>query len=208
MPGREARLREPPITRWEEVIWRLSEALMPWMDRPFALFGHSLGALVAFEFARHLDRDRRAELIQMFVSGREAPQLPLDETPKHNLPHEELLDELRQLAGTNEEVLKERELLDIFIPLLRADFFLSESHVYEAGPPLNVPITAYGGMQDEHVLTSKLEAWCEQTTAGFRRVMFPGGHFFLHDHRAQILTDLAGELGIALPSLSRVSSYR
>jgi medium-chain acyl-[acyl-carrier-protein] hydrolase len=195
MPGREARLGEPPLTRWDDVIDRLAEALLPWTQQgPFALFGHSLGAMVAFEIARRWRRDRRPGPDHLFVSGCRAPHLPLDDPPTHTLPHEKFVHAVRRLRGTPEEVLDCADLLDTFLPALRADFTLWETYVYRDDEPLGVPISAYGGIEDEHADASTLQAWRAQTTSAFRQVMFPGSHFFVNADRAAVLAELAREL--------------
>lgn len=193
MPGREGRLGEEPITSWEDAIPRLADGLMPVLDRPYAFFGHSLGAALAFELARYLRRDRRPAPVHLFVSGRRAPHLVREEPPTYNLPRPQFVHELTRW-GTPDDVLKEQELLEVFLPLLRADFGLSETHVYQAEAPLAMPISAYGGEQDEHVLPAHIDGWRQHTSASFRRVLFPGGHFFLNGHRAAVLSELAREL--------------
>jgi medium-chain acyl-[acyl-carrier-protein] hydrolase len=193
MPGREGRLGEPPITCWDDAIPRLAEGLMPAMDRPFAFFGHSLGAALAFELARHLRRDRLPGPVHLFVSGRKAPHLRREEPPTYNLPRAQFLHELTRW-GTPDSVLNNPELLDVFLPLLRADFGLSEMHVCRPEAPLATPISAYGGEHDEHVLPAQVDGWREHTSAGFRRVLFPGGHFFLNEHRADLLSEFGREL--------------
>src|SRR5207248_10941200 len=116
MPGREGRLSEPPLTRWDEAVERLAEALLPWMQRPFAFFGHSLGALLACELARRLARGGRSGPVHLFVSGRVAPHVAPDD-PTYNLPEEEFVRELRRLTGTPEDVLENAELRHLFVPL-------------------------------------------------------------------------------------------
>ncbi len=193
MPGREGRLGECPITCWEDAIPKLAEGLMPVLDRPFAFFGHSLGAALAFELARHLRRHLQPCPVHLFVSGRSAPHLPHEKSPTYNLPRAQFVRELGRW-GTPREVLIDPELLNVFLPLLRADFGLSEMHVYRPEVPLATPISAYGGEHDAHVLPAKLDRWADLTSAAFRRVLFPGGHFFLNEHRAIVVSELAKEL--------------
>ena len=194
MPGREARLHEPPLTRWADVIDRLAGALRPWMDRPFAFFGHSLGAGIAFELARRLRRDQQPGLMHLFVSGGAAPHLPLDRPLTHGLPEAEFIDAIRSLAGTPDEILQDPELMAVFVPILRADFGLSERYMYQEVAPLAVPISSYGGIDDRRVPRVKLEAWRRHTACAFRVAMFNGGHFFLHDSRQAVLSTLTREL--------------
>ena len=204
MPGRETRLGERPLTRLEGVLERCAEAVLPRMDRPFVFFGHSLGATVAFEIARRFCRDHRWPLVRLIVSGRTAPQLPSVEPPISHLPDEQLVSELRRFAGTPEEVLQDPEMMELFLPLLRADFYLSETYVYQRDAPLGVPISAYGGDGDEWVAPAALEPWREHTIAAFRQVIFKGGHLFLNENRAAVLSELARELG----TLSTVRTAR
>ena len=197
MPGREGRHREPPLTRWDDVRDALAEALRPWMDKPFALFGHSLGALVAFELAGRLSDDRSRPCAHLFVSGCRAPHLPLDEAPLHHLPAEELVRELRRSRGTPDQVFDAPELLAHFLPTLRADLYLYETYAARAhrqDDALPVPISAYGGLEDDRVAAPALQAWRHHTSAAFRHVMFSGGHFFLKEHRAAVLSQLSAEL--------------
>jgi surfactin synthase thioesterase subunit len=161
------------------------------LDRPFALFGHSLGAILAFEVARRI---RHPGLAHLFVSGRRAPHVPLDRPPIHDLPDSDLADELRRLAGTPEEVLREPEFASVFMPLIRADFRLSETYLYRPSPPLRIPITAYGGIDDAEVASAAVEAWSTHTTGACRRAMFPGGHFFIAENPAAVFADLVPEL--------------
>lgn len=199
LPGRGSRLGEPLITRWDDAIERLADGLTAWMDRPFAFFGHSLGAALAFELACRLRRDRRTLPLHLFVSARRAPHVPQAPPLAHTLPHEEFVEELRRLAGTPDEVLCDPELMDVFIPILRADFALSETHSYRQEPaPMAVPITAYGGIDDHSVSEAELQAWRRHTTGSFRRVLIPGGHFYVTQARQALVADVADELRASL----------
>ena len=193
-PGRGTRLMEPPFSQLAPLIEALTKALLPLLDKPFALFGHSLGSLVSFEFARWLRTHHQKSPVRMFVSGAPAPQIRHRSLPIHNLPEKEFLAELRRLKGTPEELLNYKELMDIVIPLLRADFALYESYRYSSEPPLNCPISTYGGMSDQNVKRSDLEAWRDQTSVSFSIRMFPGDHFFLKATQPLLHRALSQEL--------------
>jgi medium-chain acyl-[acyl-carrier-protein] hydrolase len=193
-PGREGRLMEKPIGDLRELVAALHRELLPLMDRPFAFFGHSNGGLMAFELTRSLRR-AGALLPQLLIaSGRPAPQLPLDEEPIHALPDAEFRDALRRFNGTPEEILDNQELMELFTPLLRADFQLGETYRYTPEPPLELPVTAWGGARDTEVPRERIEAWREQTSAAFHFRMFPGDHFFLNGDRPLLLQALGEEL--------------
>ena len=170
---------ERPYTRLSPLVEALGAALIPLLDKPFALFGHSLGTLIAFELARRLRETYSVSPVRLIVSAGAAPQLSHRGTPVHNLPETEFLAELRRLNGTPIELLNHAELMEILLPLLRADFALYETYQYSVAPALNCPITAFGGLQDRRVEQADLAAWSVQTDNSFALRMFPGDHFFL-----------------------------
>lgn len=194
LPGRESRLAEKPIAELGVLVDRLAEALTPYMDRPFALFGHSNGGLMAFELVHRLRAAGRRMPLHLFVSGRPAPQVELTDPPVHNLPEAEFMETLRRFGGTPEEVLQNEEIMALMAPLLRADFALGETYVYEPRPPLDLPISAYAGETDGEVPVWQVEAWREQTAGAFQFHRFPGGHFFLQEDQAMVLDQLRREL--------------
>lgn len=196
LPGHGTRLREPLATRLTPQVEALAAGLAPACDRPFAFFGHSMGALLSFELARHLRRQGKPGPIHLFVSGHGAPHLPDRNPPLHQLPDDQFVAKLRELNGTPEEVLRHQELLQLLIPVLRADFAVCETYVYQPEPPLDCPISAYGGLGDGYVNREELAAWQEQTTGRFSLRMFPGDHFYLNTptNRAHLLMALAREL--------------
>ena len=194
-PGRGTRLMEPPYSRLSLLVEALAEAILPLLDKPFAFFGHSLGSLVSFELARRsLGEASGTSCPPVRTSAGPAPQIPHRGLPIHNLPEREFAAELRRLNGTPAELLDHRELMDIVIPSLRADFALYESYRYLAGPPLNCPISTFGGLSDQKVSHRDLEAWRDQTTVSFSIRMFPGDHFFLKTTQPQLLRALSQEL--------------
>ncbi len=195
LPGRERRLRESALTRFEPLVEALIEALSPFFDLPFAFFGHSLGARLAYELSRRLVRDARAVPVKLLASGSRAPHLPNREPPIHHLPDERVLERLRTLGGTPEAVLQHEELMKLMLPVIRADFELSETYSWEEGPPLSLPMTVFGGSADRLVSPWEVEAWEEHTTASFRLEMFEGDHFFLQEDQDRLLKLIAQELG-------------
>lgn len=194
LPGHGSRVSEPLIDRVEPLVDALAPMLVPYLDRPFAFFGHSMGAIIGFEVARRLRRDGAREPEYLFVSGRPAPQLPDVERRTFDLPEPEFLDELRRLNGTPKEVLEHPELLQLTLPIIRADFALCQNYRYEPEAPLDCPILAFGGVGDDEVSHEQLRAWSEQTSASFSQRMFPGDHFFLISARAALLKILSGAL--------------
>lgn len=194
LPGRGPRMMESPFTRMPPLVSTLTDALLPLFDKPFALFGHSLGALISFEVARRLQSRHGVEPLHLFVSGSNAPQVPSREQPLHNLPEAEFINALGTLNGTPQEVLANQELMQLMIPILRADFAVCETYVYKDGSLLSCPITAFGGLQDRKLYRSDIKAWRSQTTASFSMQMLEGDHFFLHSAEPQLLAMLSAEL--------------
>lgn len=196
-PGREHRLMEPAFTRMDALIAALHEVIAAYLDRPFAIFGHSMGALVAFELTRALRRMGLRQPQQLFLSAHRAPQLPDRRAPIHTLPDEELWEQLRRLDGTPEEVLANRELMELITPALRADFQLCETYEVAKERPLDVPFRVFGGTEDPNVAERELEAWRAHTTAVFRVRMLPGGHLFLQQQQREIFTAMLHDLRAA-----------
>ncbi|MBD1902832.1 thioesterase II family protein [Trichocoleus sp. DQ-A3] len=203
LPGRGKRILEAPFTQALPLVQAIAHALLPYLDKPFAFFGHSMGALVSFEVARLLRREYGMSPVHLFVSGRSAPQLPLQEPPIHSLPQPAFIEELRRLNGTPKAVLENVELMELLLPILRADFAVLETYVYAAEPPLQCPITAFGGLQDVKVSVDRLEAWRQQTSAKFSLQMLPGDHFFVQSAQPLLLQFLSRELN----SISTVGKY-
>lgn len=191
LPGRGARIRERPVDRLDRLAAMLAEALGPRLDRPFALFGHSMGALLAFETARTLRRTGQPLPAALFVSARRAPQRPSRRPPLHQLSDTELIAELRALDGTPPAVLEDEELLGLMLPIVRADLKAVETHDHHPEPPLDCPIRAFGGTRDS-IAPDDLRAWSVQTTRGFALTMFDGGHFFLNTHYEAMLRIMTG----------------
>jgi medium-chain acyl-[acyl-carrier-protein] hydrolase len=194
LPGRENRLQEAPFNRLPPAVQALSDAILPYLDKPFAFFGHSMGALIAFELVRHLRRQQRATPVHLFVSGCSAPQLYTSEPPIHQLPHDAFIEELRRLSGTPDEVLQNNEILELLLPALRADFAVCEEYLYVPDGPLDCPISAFGAQNDPEVTEEALGAWREQTRGAFDLQLFAGNHFFLNSARGQLLELISAAL--------------
>src|SRR5690606_38041922 len=195
LPGRDTRIAHPPLTSLPALVQEVRSTFDTLLDAPFTLFGHSMGALLAFELTRSLRRDGLPLPAALFVSGHRAPHLPDPRRPLHPLPDGDFVAELRRLQGTPPEVLEDRELLELFLPLLRADFTVAETYQYTPEPPLPVPILAWGGREDPEVSQPELAAWREHTSRTFRLRMLPGSHFFVHSAADAVLESLGEELG-------------
>ncbi len=181
LPGRGRRALEPAYTELAPLVSVLAEALAPTFDTPCAWFGHSVGALVCFELARELRRRGRPLPCHLLVSGRAAPQLPSRYGPLHELPDEEFLARLYARYGYTPPEQDDQldELLQLMVPTIRADVTVSDRYVYPDEPPLDCPITAFGGLEDPTVTRDELAAWGAQTRGRFELRMLPGGHFYL-----------------------------
>ncbi|MBW3570416.1 MAG: putative thioesterase [Gemmatimonadetes bacterium] len=194
LPGRENRIMEAPFERVGPLVEALADAVQPFLPLPFALFGHSNGALIGFELARTLRARGRPGPVHLFASGRRAPDLPADRPPTHHLPEPEFLADLRELGGLPPELLAHRELLSLLLPTLRADVAIHETYAFTEQAPLECPITAYGGVADPRVRRAQMEAWERHTAGAFALRMFPGGHFYLQDDRPLLLRTLSADL--------------
>jgi medium-chain acyl-[acyl-carrier-protein] hydrolase len=187
LPGRESRLTEAPYAEMGPLIDMLSAKIGPLLDRPFAFFGHSMGALVSFELARSLRRRSNLSPLHLIVSGRGAAHRSPRVVVDHRLPTDEMIGALRRLDGTPEEVLLNRELMELVLPTIRADFAVCGTYAYRHEPPLACPITAFGSRTDPHVSIDDLAAWRAQTNGPFSLRTFEGGHFFVRDARTSVL---------------------
>lgn len=194
LPGRGSRLSESPYRELAPLVRAIADNLQPYLDKPFAMFGHSMGAVISYELIRLIQQEYGKEPLCLFVSGRRAPQLPNTTQPTYELPEPDFIEMLRRLNGTPKEVLANAEMMGLMIPLLRADFQLIQNYQYKAGPPLNCPITAFGGMLDYDATQEQIEAWGEQTRGRFSARTLPGGHFFIHTDQKLFLRLMAEEL--------------
>ncbi|HEV2765620.1 MAG TPA: alpha/beta fold hydrolase [Pyrinomonadaceae bacterium] len=187
LPGRGSRLKEQGFTSLPALTEELKRVIRPHLDKPFAFFGHSMGGMITFELARSLREASAPQPVHLFIAGRRAPQVSVEEEVTYNLPEEEFKERLRDIKGTPDEVLDHPELMQMMLPLLRADFELVETYEYQPGRLLDCPVSAYGGLEDVDVPGEQLGEWREETTGAFNQRMFPGGHFYLHAARERLL---------------------
>ncbi len=194
LPGRETRLPEPLFTHLIPLIEAGAQALSPYCDVPFAFFGHSMGALISFEMARSLRRHQRLTPVHLFVSAYRAPQLPLSREMIHHLAAPEFLRSVFRMGGTPSDVLLNKELVDLFLPILRADFTLYETYTYSEEEPFQCALSVFGGERDLLVSIQELRAWQQQSSGPFALYMLPGNHFFIQSSQQLLLQIIAREL--------------
>ena len=194
LPGHGRRLREAPLTRLRPLVDQITDVLAEEIHGPYVLLGYSVGALVAFEVTRELARYGWPGPRALFAAAARAPHLPAARPRLHDLPRAELVEGLHRLAGTRNPLLDNEELVDLMLPVLRADLAVDESYTYERGGPLDCPIAAFGGADDWSVPSSALAAWGDLTTADFSVTVLPGGHFFLDTARTRFARALAAEV--------------
>lgn len=199
LPGRETRFRETPFTRIEPLVEGLVDALNPFLDRSFALYGHSVGALVAFEFARALRSAGLPQPAHLFVSGRPAPQSLASRPLLHDLGHPQLMRTLQKLGGTPAAVLRNPDLRALLLPLIQADFAVNETYVYRPERTLAVPLTVYQGTEDMRVSAAEAHAWECQTTRRFSVKYLSGGHFFVVHNLLALTADMSERLASWAP---------
>ena len=179
LPGREMRLSETLCTRLNPLVDAMDRELRPWLDIPYAVFGHSMGALLAFEWVRKLQRDGTSLPTWLFLSGRRAPDMPGDAVLPDSLSDREFVEELtRRYNGIPQEFLENDALMEVFLPILRADISVVESYRFQEGEPLDCPITVFAGTKDGSVNLDQLLAWKRQTRCRFAMQVLPGGHFY------------------------------
>jgi surfactin synthase thioesterase subunit len=187
-PGRQTRRHEPAIEDIHEYAARVSEVLKLLGDRPFALFGHSMGAAIAYEVAVRMRRTGRPSPVRLFASGRRAPSRYRDEQ-LHRASDDRLVAELNELGGPNAGMLADPELLALLLPAVRSDYRAIELYRHDPGDRLDCPVTVLTGESDRRVSRDEAEDWAERTTGPTEVRVFSGGHFFLVEHSAEI-TDL------------------
>jgi surfactin synthase thioesterase subunit len=195
LPGRDVRMRDEPITEMPRLVDELAEGLASSLERPHAFFGHSMGAIIAFELVRRLRRQARPLPVHLFVSARSAPQIVDGKPPCHDLPEADFVNHLvERYNGIPQPILAEPELMRLFLPILRADFKLIENYRYQPGETLEQPVTAFGGAEDPIVTSAELGAWRDVTHGAFHLHMMSGGHFFLQSSEAELARLIANEL--------------
>ncbi|MFZ2752552.1 MAG: alpha/beta fold hydrolase [Lysobacteraceae bacterium] len=203
LPGRGARFRDAPLRSIGEMALGVMHALLQDPDpRPLVFFGHSMGALVAFETARLMRRSGMRLPRRLLVSGYIAPHLGYPEPPIHALSDAEFGDRLREYEGTPAEVLQHPELLSLLMPMVRADFAAVETYTYQTEGALPCPIAAFGGRTDTMIPEPAIAAWREQTRGGFSMQMFDGGHFFIHTARDALLARVVADIEKTLENVT------
>jgi medium-chain acyl-[acyl-carrier-protein] hydrolase len=199
LPGRERRLGEPPIGDLHLLLERLLPAFLALADRPFILFGHSMGALVAYELARRL-QDRGPRPAHLIVSAYRSPDQPRRNRALHALPDGEFVDALREYGGTPAGVLDHEDIVRMLLPMLRADFRLHETYGFTPRAPLDCPLTALAGLADTHVTPEEMAGWGDKTDSAFALVRIPGSHFFVLDRPDLVLNTVqATANGLMVP---------
>jgi medium-chain acyl-[acyl-carrier-protein] hydrolase len=195
LPGRESRIREPALSSIPDIVQSLVPALAPHLDLPFAFFGHSMGAILASEVARALGANGGPMPQHLVVSGRRPPHLPDNKPALHALPDAEFAAEInRRYGGIPAELLQHADVMALLLPSLRADMKALETHRPLQRDPMHIPVSAFGGAQDNLTSREHLDAWRGETEGSFRVRTFPGDHFYLKPQLHEVLADIVATL--------------
>jgi medium-chain acyl-[acyl-carrier-protein] hydrolase len=194
LPGRERRISESPLTSIQAIADHATPGLIPLLDRPYAFFGHSMGALISFEVTRALRRAGHSMPRALLVSGFGGPHCGDRRPPIHHLPDDEFKEAIQVLNGTPPDVIANVELMDLLLPLLRADFQAVETYDFTEEPPFDLPIRVYCGRDDHETPVEQLAQWDRHTTAGSRVTLFDGDHFYLRQSGAELRAKLHKDL--------------
>jgi len=192
-PGHGRRLQEPVLKDIHDMVSDIFHQLPCCESTQFAIWGHSMGGTIGYLLSRRLWRAGRALPLHLFVSGAPGPSIPRLEKDVYKLPRHAFIEKVRAYGGVAEEVLAEQDLMDLFLPILRADFQALESYEHNPGPPLPVPITAMLG-SCEHVKEDDVNAWQRETQFPMTMKLFDGNHFFIFDHLASICQMISNTL--------------
>ncbi|MFG3252531.1 thioesterase II family protein [Streptomyces sp. NPDC048172] len=200
-PGRQDRVGEPCVRSVPALADRIHAAIRPRLNRPYAFFGHSMGAVVAFEVACRIAREEGAGPAgpaHLFVSGRRAPSCVRHEE-LHRAGRSAFVAEMRALGGTDPRVLEDDTILDFVLPTVRADYEAVETYRFGSWEPLPYDVTALAGESDPKAAVEDVRAWSRHTRGTFGLHTYPGGHFYLDDHRSGVLDVVSSALTTAAP---------
>lgn len=188
LPGRESRFGESLLSNVPQVVSELYKDFDPYLNKPFVFFGHSIGSLIAFELTRLLRKHGIFMPKHLIVLGTKAHQVPLKRPIIHNLPDPKLTEEIRKYNGIPNDILENQELMSIFLPIIRADFSISETYQYTVEEALDCPITALGGLSGDSFDSADLLEWKTQTSSSFEYHLLPGDHFFIRSSYQEVMT--------------------
>ena len=194
LPGRENRFSEPLNNSVEDIVAQLSKKFSVYTDKPFFTFGHSLGALISFEFIKAVHQSFSVYPHHMIISATKAPHLPFRMEHLSQLNDKTLKEQLRIYNGIDERILNNNEILDLFLPIIKSDFSIYETYNFSESKPFPCDILALSGMEDKTVTTEDILGWEKYTEGKFEHLSFPGEHFFVRDNQKRIL-EIINQLG-------------
>lgn len=189
-PGRGARFSEPPINCLKTKVNILHKEILPYTNIPYIFIGHSNGALLAYELARELQRSGNCNLKHIIISAKRAPHLPRLREPIYNLSRNEFIKELKKYDFTPNEVLENEELMEVFLPMLRADFSLSDTYVFHENEKLVSEASLFWGTQDDDIPVIDVQAWRELILGKTQLVEFDGDHFFISKKQDEFINQI------------------
>lgn len=204
LPGRGNRFGEQLYASLQALVRDLAQMLQEQNSRlPFVFFGHSLGALVAFELSRYCQHHYLPMPLRLIVSGCDAPQYRSPSKGMHKMPDDELIEALQGYNGTPPEILQHRELMALMLPIIRSDFALAEEYRYRPGVRLKIPLTVLVGKSDDHIQPEQVDGWKKESDVECVMQWFEGDHFFINSERDQVLSFLRSELA-SMQGISRM----